>query len=524
MNPIRSIVSAILLVAALAAQYPSLVTTFAGGNSGGNEWTAYFDLRPARALNIVQFDLNLSSPVGTPGTIDVYVTAPGGTHVGNEVNASAWTLVSSSLPFTSAGPGNPTLATLPGPVLLTVASFGVAIRCRGVAMADTNGTGSNQSYSNSELALTAGSVTESVSAPFTGTLHRPRVWNGALYYYQRLRYAQATTYGSGCGGGGPSTMYELFDGVGSVVDLSNTGFSMGWHSNDPGYTVRQGAGPIVAPSSVPLRIWTFGMVTVSLPWAMPSQIGNVRQISVCSQGYVHFGVSTLVSDRESVQTMLGYPCGVYGLWDALDPAAGGSIHAESDPTDPTRFHVTWLGVFERNTSNPNTFQITFSQSGDIEVKYGTLTCRDALVGYSRGSFAINPAAVDISALGTHLIGDGRWTLGLSASGTPVLGRNILMITEGYPANTLGGVLAFGVQQASVALDPIGMVGCRQYVIPDVTLPFQTTGFHANHLLSIPLTPSLAGTSLYLQSFAVTPGANALGVVSTDGVHWLLDVL
>lgn len=137
--------SAILVVAALAARYPSLVTTFAGGNSGGTEWTAGFDLRPARALNVVQFDLEPSSPVGTPRTIDVHATASGGTHVGNEVDAAAWTLVSSSLPFTSAGPGNPTPATLPSPVLLTRASFGIAIRYRGVAMADTDGTRTNQS-------------------------------------------------------------------------------------------------------------------------------------------------------------------------------------------------------------------------------------------------------------------------------------------------------------------------------------------------------------------------------------------
>src|SRR5262249_22565328 len=43
----------------------------------------------------------------------------------------------------------------------------------------TNGNGSNQNYSNANLALFLGSAT---NVPFTAPVFSPRVWNGTIYY------------------------------------------------------------------------------------------------------------------------------------------------------------------------------------------------------------------------------------------------------------------------------------------------------------------------------------------------------
>src|SRR5439155_19234464 len=80
-----------------------------------------------------------------------------------------------------AGTNNPTHVTLSNPIPLNAGTlYGIAL------VADpsfghyyTNGNGSNQNYSNADLALFLGSAT---NVPFTAPVFSPRVWNGTIYY------------------------------------------------------------------------------------------------------------------------------------------------------------------------------------------------------------------------------------------------------------------------------------------------------------------------------------------------------
>ncbi len=66
---------------------------------------------------------------------------------------------------------------------LAPGSYGMALRYVGVGMRYTNGTGTNQFFSNSDVELTLGQARSTTAAPFTGgTLFSPRVWNGTIYY------------------------------------------------------------------------------------------------------------------------------------------------------------------------------------------------------------------------------------------------------------------------------------------------------------------------------------------------------
>jgi len=91
-----------------------------------------------------------------------------------------WTQVATGS-GTGAGLNLPTHVTLSNPIpLLAGTLYGIAL------VADpsfghyyTNGNGSNQNYSNADLALFLGSAT---NVPFTAPVFSPRVWNGTIYY------------------------------------------------------------------------------------------------------------------------------------------------------------------------------------------------------------------------------------------------------------------------------------------------------------------------------------------------------
>jgi hypothetical protein len=185
---IRFAVALIGLMASVdraSAQVMSLDTLYATNNGGASLWTVYFDANVTNAsgINIVGFDTNTSSAVGTPFTLDFYTTAPGGTYVGNTSNPAAWTLRETTNSGTSAGTNLHSHVDLATPVFLAFGTQGFALRYNGVSPQYTNGTGSNQNYSDPNLALTLGASQATTTAPFTGgTPFSPRVWNGTIYY------------------------------------------------------------------------------------------------------------------------------------------------------------------------------------------------------------------------------------------------------------------------------------------------------------------------------------------------------
>jgi hypothetical protein len=68
-------------------------------------------------------------------------------------------------------------------------------------------------------------------------------------------------------------------------------------------------------------------------------------------------------------------------FDDYNPGAGGSVSFRrlSD-----RIAVTWNGVFEFGTTNPNWFQIELFYGGRIRVTYLSMSSIDGVAGLSRG--------------------------------------------------------------------------------------------------------------------------------------------
>lgn len=158
-----------------------LITTFDSDNGNGNGGGTYFDVlaHHASGVRITSFDINSSAIAGTPDTLSVWTRL--GTSAGNEQSPAGWRQVASNVPFISAGSDRPSLVVLPNPILINGnTTMGIAMCMAGSGFNYTNGTGTNQSYSDGILDLTAGSSASGCLSP--GTVFTPRVWNGMVHY------------------------------------------------------------------------------------------------------------------------------------------------------------------------------------------------------------------------------------------------------------------------------------------------------------------------------------------------------
>ena len=169
---------AVLTGSAGQVQAATITTLFAENNALINGGAVYFDinvLNPAGITIKKLFTNTYESFV--LANMDVYTRS--GTSSGFQTSLSGWTLVSSGL-GNSAGRNNPSE--------FDVTDFSLGVGVTGIAIVSssawghsyTNGNGTNQFYSNSDLSLTLGSAK---AVPFvSGPTFSPRVWNGTIEY------------------------------------------------------------------------------------------------------------------------------------------------------------------------------------------------------------------------------------------------------------------------------------------------------------------------------------------------------
>lgn len=168
-----------MLLTALAATSSAnfLTTLYARNNNGSLGGAVYFDATVgANPLSVTGFDTNLQTLVSS-FTLTVW-TRPG-THVGFTGSSAGWTQVGTGTGV-GAALNSPSAVTLNTPFTLGPGLSGIAlVVSANTNHAYTNGTGSNQNYSNADLALALGSAS---NVAFSGTAFSPRVWNGTIYY------------------------------------------------------------------------------------------------------------------------------------------------------------------------------------------------------------------------------------------------------------------------------------------------------------------------------------------------------
>lgn len=212
------ITSAFFLTGSLLAQLGSLTTTFVDNNGRSTAGcTVMMDVtitNPA-GLRFVAADLNLIATASAPFEVTVWYTP--GTHINNQLNPAVWTQISEGR-GTAAGRGLPSAVDLRD-FTLPPGTHGLAFHYPTSGVAYTNGIGTNQNYSNTDLTLDLGIAT---AAFFSGTQFNPRIWNGTLYYYNGG--ACYGVFGQGCPHAGGTPVLQPASGsapaLGSLLTLS----------------------------------------------------------------------------------------------------------------------------------------------------------------------------------------------------------------------------------------------------------------------------------------------------------------
>lgn len=174
-----------------------LTTLFAANAGGSFGGAVYFDLAVANPVEVLSLATNSGKRV--PYGMAVWLTAEGVSAFGNETDPSAWTRVAVDDGTTvGAGLDQPTVITLQQPFQLQPGRYGMALVLIGPADHDfTIGDGTNEQYSDANLALKPGSAT---NVPFTGTIFRPRVWNGSICYRELPRGCSILAVSQAAGG------------------------------------------------------------------------------------------------------------------------------------------------------------------------------------------------------------------------------------------------------------------------------------------------------------------------------------
>ncbi|MGB5165397.1 MAG: hypothetical protein WBN61_09085, partial [Woeseiaceae bacterium] len=131
----------------------------------------------------------------------------------------------------------------------------------------------------------------------------------------------------------------------------------------------------------PLPVGDDGSVRIGLPFAYGICGQEFNDVYVNANGNLTFGTGS--SDfSESAQEMLDGPPRIAGLWDDLNPSAGGSVFYT---TTNNTFTVTWQDVPEWFATGSNTFSIELKQgASQATVDYGSLDAADGLAGVSCG--------------------------------------------------------------------------------------------------------------------------------------------
>lgn len=186
----------------------------------------------------------------------------------------------------------------------------------------------------------------------------------------------------------PELWTQIFPGAEAAHDLDN---SMILFTPDPGIshykacTFSISALPTDPSGGTPITTWTGsaddGNSLVTVTGGQTVKLHNIAYGSfwVGTNGNLTFA-SAETDYTETLAEHFSQPR-ICALWDDLNPGAGGQV---SYKQLADRLVVTWLGVFEYSTTNPNTFQIEMFFDGKITISWLTCSSADNLVGLSPG--------------------------------------------------------------------------------------------------------------------------------------------
>ncbi|HLQ36685.1 MAG TPA: hypothetical protein VK348_02700, partial [Planctomycetota bacterium] len=268
----------------------------------------------------------------------------------------------------------------------------------------------------------------------------------------------------------------------------------------------------------------------------PSGIQITTQLEICSNGFISPAGTNGIGATPTVSGFLtGQPR--WANWYNFDPALGGSVTFDVDPAN-TAVYVTWTGVpggvlgGVSPGTGVNTFQMAFFATGDVEYRYQAMALGGggswpALVGWTPGNGALD-RSLDLSvSFPFHTDPTDNPPLLATMSARPLLGTTPNIVTGNIPAGTALGarILSFVQQPAGIPLGAFGMPGCFQYTNLDVVTAFLTGGNSTvNTPFAIPNLPVLNNVLVFGQTATFSSGFNPLGVITSNGLRFVLGSL
>jgi hypothetical protein len=346
--------------------------------------------------------------------------------------------------------------------------------------------------------------------------------------------ASAIPYGTGCYS--PSTpptqsqcasIYENF-ATSAAFDLGSSAIT--WlPTGGGGYVMLPGITTYVTPSGTATSV-AFGddiEQVVALTGAFPFNGGTTSSLAVCSNGYVSVATGNGTGFSPLAATMLAAPQTGWWNWHDYNPTIAGSGLIKFEEVAGIAY-VTWDGVWDYGgaaAANANTFQFQFDEtSGAVHLVFQTMSAlgNNRLVGYSPGGASLDGGSQDISVLlpaSITLRAADLSPLALNASGRPITGTSINLVTTNIPSGTALGATLLGLTQFNPGIDLtiIGMPGCFKYTDGSVSLLILVGGPSASVPFNIPNNPAFVGIHVFAESAMFSAGFNTLGVIASNGM-------
>lgn len=271
---------------------------------------------------------------------------------------------------------------------------------------------------------------------------------------------------------------------------------------------------------------------VDLPFAFPFYGRRFTQVFVHSDGALTFGAPDRETGERGMGRFLTGPPRIAVFFTDLDPARGGSVSAR---VAADRAVFRWDAVPGGGQINRNSFQATLLASGEVDLVYGEMQSREAVVGVSPGGaealtaadFAGGRPQASAGALVERFSETEK--LDLVSAVRRFYARHVdsfeqLVVYTTRPLNPLGGSLAFEVNVrndvAGIGLETLdrtaewGSGGRLESVVFMDTVDsyrdvdgFEILGHEVGHRWLARL------------SFRAADGSASTALLGRGGVHW-----